>query len=164
MTNPSAGGAFSHLDAEGNPGMVDISHKPETSRMAVAQAKIDLPPAILAAAQGQDILMPKGSVFQAAILAGTLAAKKTSDLIPLCHAIPLDACRIAIRLEGGQALIQATVKTRAPTGVEMEALTAVSVAALTVYDMTKALSHDIVIREIGLLEKTGGKSDFKREA
>jgi cyclic pyranopterin monophosphate synthase len=154
---------FSHLDAEGRPAMVDIGAKPETSRRAVARATVDLPDSVLAAAAGQDILTPKGSVFQTAILAGTMAAKKTWDLIPLCHPLPLDACQIVCRLEGRQAIIEATVATRSATGVEMEALTAVSVAALTVYDMAKALSHEIVIRDIRLLEKTGGRSNFKAE-
>lgn len=157
---PKVGATFSHVDAEGRPGMVDVSHKAETLRRARAQARIYLPEIVRQAAQGQDLLTKKGSAFQAAILAGTMAAKKTWDLIPLCHALPLDACRIECRMEGEEALIEAEVATRAATGVEMEALTAVSVAALTLYDMTKALSHAIVIREIRLLHKTGGKSDY----
>jgi cyclic pyranopterin phosphate synthase len=144
--------------------MVDVGGKGITRRIAKAQALIDLPEEVLRAAQGQDLLTPKGSVFQAAILAGTMAAKKTWDLIPLCHPLPLDGCRIACSIEGHTARIEATVSTQAQTGVEMEALTAASVAALTVYDMAKALSHHIVIREIRLLEKTGGKSDFHAEA
>lgn len=143
--------------------MVDVGGKTETTRRAKAQAKITLPEAVLAAAQGQDLLTPKGSVFQAAILAGTMAAKKTWDLIPLCHPLPLSGCRIECRIEGRLAIIEATVSTKAATGVEMEALTAVSVAALTVYDMAKALSHEIVIQDIRLLEKTGGKSDYRAE-
>ncbi len=156
--------SFSHVDAQGRPGMVDVGGKAMTRRIAKAQALIDLPEEVLRAAQGQDLLTPKGSVFQAAILAGTMAAKKTWDLIPLCHPLPLDGCRIVCSIEGATARIEATVSTQASTGVEMEALTAASVAALTVYDMAKALSHHIVIREIRLLEKTGGKSDFHAEA
>jgi cyclic pyranopterin monophosphate synthase len=152
--------SFSHVDAQGRPGMVDVSGKAETLRRAKARASVFLPETVRAAAQGQDLFTKKGSVFQAAILAGTMAAKKTWDLIPLCHPLSLDACRIECRLEGEEAIIEAEVATRAATGVEMEALTAVSVAALTLYDMTKALSHAIVIREIRLLEKTGGKSDY----
>jgi cyclic pyranopterin monophosphate synthase len=153
--------SFSHVDKQGRPGMVDVSGKTETLRTARAQAIVELPPAVLIAAQGQDLFTSKGSVFQTAILAGTMAAKKTWDLIPLCHPLPLSRCHIACRIEGNQAILESSVATHAVTGVEMEALTAVSVAALTVYDMAKALSHEIVIRDIRLLEKTGGKSDFK---
>jgi cyclic pyranopterin monophosphate synthase len=154
---------FTHVDDQGRPGMVDVSSKPETLRTARAEARVLLPDVVLKAAQGQDLLTAKGSVFQAAILAGTMAAKKTWDLIPLCHPLSLDRCRITCRLEGNQAILESSVATRAVTGVEMEALTAVSVAALTVYDMAKALSHEIVIRDIRLLEKTGGKSDYLAE-
>jgi cyclic pyranopterin monophosphate synthase len=152
---------FTHVDDQGRPGMVDVSAKSESLRTARAQATVDLPDVVLQAAQGQDLFTTKGSVFQAAILAGTMAAKKTWDLIPLCHPLPLDRCRITCKLVGHTVVLESSVATRAVTGVEMEALTAVSVAALTVYDMAKALSHEMVIRDIRLLEKTGGKSDFK---
>jgi cyclic pyranopterin phosphate synthase len=110
-----------------------------------------------------DIQTAKGAVFQTAILAGIMAAKKTGDLIPLCHPLGLDNCRITIQVqEPNELLIDCTASITAKTGVEMEALVGASIAALTVYDMCKALSHDIVIKETRLLEKTGGKNDFKR--
>ena len=143
--------------------MVDVGGKAVTWREAVAQAIVTLPEQVLRLAQRGDILAPKGPVFQTAIIAGTQAAKKTWDLIPLCHPIALERCSVEIRLEGSDAVIQVRVACHHKTGVEMEALTAASVAALTVYDMCKALSHDIVIREIRLLEKTGGKSNYHAE-
>ncbi len=143
------------------PGMVDVGAKPATPREARAQARVALPEEVLRHAQGGDILGAKGPVFQTAIIAGTQAAKKTWDLIPLCHPIALERCSIEITLEEGEAVIRTRVSCHQKTGVEMEALTAASVAALTVYDMCKALSHNIVIREIRLLEKTGGKSDYR---
>ena len=140
--------------------MVDVGGKTVTWREAVAQAIVILPEPILQLAQGGDILGPKGPVFQTAIIAATQAAKKTWDLIPLCHPIALEKCSVEIHVEGNKAVIHAHVACHHKTGVEMEALTAASVAALTIYDMCKALSHNIVISEIRLLEKTGGKSDF----
>jgi cyclic pyranopterin phosphate synthase len=104
----------------------------------------------------------KGPVFQTAIIAGVMGAKKTSELIPLCHPLGLDNCQVEIHVDGEDVVITSTATVSAKTGVEMEALTAASVAALTVYDMCKAMSHDIVISEVKLLEKAGGKSDFKR--
>ncbi len=152
--------SFSHVNSQNQPGMVDIGNKVVSWREACAQAKIDLPREVLEMAQGGEILSKKGPVFQTAIIAGTQAAKKTWDLIPLCHPIALERCSLEINLEGGMAVIVARVACHHKTGVEMEALTAVSIAALTVYDMCKALSHEIVIRDIRLLEKTGGKSDY----
>lgn len=143
--------------------MVDVGGKAATWREAAAQAVVALPEAVVRHAKDGDILAPKGPVFQTAIIAGTMAAKKTWDLIPLCHPIPLERCAIQIELKGSGAVIHVRVACHHKTGVEMEALTAASVAALTVYDMCKALSHDIVIREIRLLEKTGGKSDYHAE-
>ena len=153
--------SFSHVNPQGKPGMVDVGGKAVTYREAVAQAVVDLPQEVLAQTQGNDILAAKGPVFQTAIIAATQAAKKTWDLIPLCHPIALEKCSVDIRLEKTSAVVTATVACHHKTGVEMEALTAASVAALTIYDMCKALSHDIVIREIRLLEKTGGKSDYR---
>jgi cyclic pyranopterin phosphate synthase len=159
---------FSHLDASGQPAMVDIGGKAATRRTATAEATVWLPAEVVAHFDGTDIRGPKGAVFQTAVIAGILAAKKTDALIPLCHALPLDDCKIGITLEegekksGGHARIVCTVKTDHRTGVEMEALTGASVAALTLYDMCKALSHDIVIAQVRLLEKTGGKKDFRR--
>ena len=107
------------------------------------------------------MMTKKGPVFQTAILAGVMGAKKTSDLIPLCHPLGLEDCQVHIAVEGHNIVIIATAVLTAKTGVEMEALTAASIAALTIYDMCKALSHEIVIKEIRLLEKTGGKKDFR---
>jgi cyclic pyranopterin phosphate synthase len=104
---------------------------------------------------------PKGPIFQTAVVAGTMAAKRTSDLLPLCHPLPVEGCAFTIRAKGRRITIEARVRTTHKTGVEMEALTAVAVAALTVYDMGKAVSHGIVIRDIRLVKKTGGKSDYR---
>ena len=152
---------FSHLDSEARPAMVDIGGKTVTRRSARAEARVWLPEAVRAEFLEGDIKSPKGPVFHTAILAGVMAAKKTDQLIPLCHSLPLDDCKIMIALEGEEARIDCTVSTSHRTGVEMEALAGASVAALTLYDMCKALSHGIVLREIRLLEKTGGKRDYK---
>lgn len=154
---------LTHIDKKGNVTMVDVSGKQITHRTAVAQSIIVLPESVLAKFSDGDIQTKKGSVFQTAIIAGIMAAKKTSELIPLCHAIPLNNCKIEIQLKQNELTIQCTANTDAKTGVEMEALTGASIAALTVYDMCKALSHDIVIREIKLLKKSGGKDDFERK-
>lgn len=157
---------FTHLDAEsGNPAMVDVSHKQVTRRTARAQSIVILGEEILQKMTGDEIHTKKGPVFQTAIIAGTMAAKKTGELIPLCHPLPLENCRIEIRVNNEkEVVIDCTAVITAKTGVEMEALTGASVAALTIYDMCKAFSHDIVIGEIKLMEKTGGKNDFKRDA
>lgn len=155
--------AFTHLDASGNPSMVDVGAKPATRRTAVACAIVYLPEEVLEHFGGNDIHSKKGPVFQTAIIAGIMGAKRTGELIPLCHPLGLDNCHLDIGLnEKREVLIQCTASITAPTGVEMEALTGASIAALTIYDMCKALSHDIVIREICLMEKTGGKRDFRR--
>jgi cyclic pyranopterin phosphate synthase len=151
---------FSHVNPQGQPGMVDVEAKDITLREAVAEARVFLPEQVLRHAQKGEILAPKGPVFQTAIIAGIQAAKKTWDIIPLCHPIALERCFVDIQLENSEARVMVRVACHHRTGVEMEALTAASVAALTIYDMCKALSHDIVIREIRLLEKTGGKSDY----
>lgn len=152
---------FTHLDRNNQPAMVDVGGKSVTRREAAAQAIVRLPSEVLAQFKDGDILGKKGPVFQTAVIAGIMAAKKTSELIPLCHPLPLDDCRIAIRLEGAEARIECRVVCHHKTGVEMEALTGASIAALTLYDMCKALSHHIVIGEIRLIEKSGGKSDFR---
>lgn len=157
-------GEFSHLDKSGNPAMVDVGHKSVTERTAKARATIELPAEVMEQFENNDIHTKKGSVFQTAIIAGIMGAKKTSELIPLCHPLALDNCKIEIRNMGGNTLeIISTAKISGKTGVEMEALTGASVAALTIYDMCKAFSHHIVIKEIKLVEKTGGKSDFSNE-
>ena len=154
---------LSHLDQKGNPNMVDVGQKANTQRSAWAQAKVHLNDEILNLIQGDEIYTKKGGVFQTAIIAGTMAAKKTSDLIPLCHPIGLSSCKFEIKINDNQeVVIDCRVKVNAQTGVEMEALTGASVAALTIYDMCKAMSHHIVIKEVRLMEKTGGKKDFER--
>lgn len=156
-------GKFSHLDETGKATMVDVGKKTPTMRIARAQAKVFLPDEVMKHFDGQDVETKKGGVFQTAILAGIMGAKKTSDLIPLCHPLALDNCSVSIEIDGENMLIITTeTSIESKTGVEMEALTAASVAALTVYDMCKGLSHDIVIQEIKLLEKSGGKSDYRR--
>ncbi|ARS35843.1 cyclic pyranopterin monophosphate synthase MoaC [Pontibacter actiniarum] len=154
---------FSHLDEKGQATMVDVSAKQVTQRTATARSVVALPAEVLEKFAENDIQTKKGAVFQTAVLAGIMAAKKTGDLIPLCHPLGLDNCHITIRVNEQQEVeIDCTASVTARTGVEMEALVGASVAALTVYDMCKALSHDIVIKETKLLEKTGGKRDFKR--
>ncbi len=153
---------FSHLDTAGNPTMVNVSEKPITHRMAKARAIVELGEAILAHLQQGEIHTKKGAVFQTAIIAGVIAAKKTGELIPLCHPLGLENCRIEIMpISSTEIAIECTAELHGKTGVEMEALTGATLAALTVYDMCKSLSHAIVIKEIKLLEKRGGKSDFK---
>lgn len=155
---------LTHVDASGNPAMVNVSEKAVTRRTAKAQAIVRLGSKIMALIEGDELITKKGPVFQTAIIAGVMGAKKTSELIPLCHPLGLEDCQIQIEKSNEEVIITATTILSAKTGVEMEALTAVSVAALTIYDMCKALSHEIVIREIKLLEKTGGKKDFRAEA
>ncbi len=142
--------------------MVNVGEKPVTRRTAHAVALVSLPAELAALLRDGDIATKKGAVFQTAILAGVMGAKKTSDLIPLCHPLPLDDLQIEIIPDkaGREVAIHCRAQTHARTGVEMEALTGATVAALTLYDMGKAVSHGIVIREIKLLEKTGGKSDY----
>lgn len=153
---------LSHIDPNGNPAMVDVGAKAISRRTALARSTVSLGPDIMQHLTGADIQTRKGPVFQTAIIAGTMAAKRTDELIPLCHSLGLDNCQITITAQGSDAVIDCLVSTEGKTGVEMEALVGASVAALTIYDMCKALSHDIVIRETKLLEKTGGKRDFKR--
>lgn len=154
---------LSHLDDKGNPNMVDVSAKAVTARKAVARSIVVLPDAVLEAISAGELQSKKGPVFQTAIIAGIMASKKTGELIPLCHPIGIDNCTITIILnEENEVIIDCTASVTAKTGVEMEALVGASVAALTIYDMCKALSHNIVIKETRLIEKTGGKNDFKR--
>lgn len=154
---------ITHIDNNNNPAMVDVGAKPVSHRMAVARSIVSLPAEILEHLTNGDLQSKKGPVFQTAIIAGIMAAKKTGDLIPLCHPLGLDNCNIAISInEMQEVVIDCTASITAKTGVEMEALVGASIAALTVYDMCKAMSHDIVIKETKLIEKTGGKRDFKR--
>jgi len=155
---------FSHVSPDNQVTMVDVANKQSTQRTARASARVELTPDIVTHMQNRELHLPKGPVFQTAILAGIMGAKKTADLIPLCHTLPIESVVVNIEIENNTAVITSEVKTFGKTGVEMEALTAASVAALTIYDMCKALSHDITISSIQLLEKTGGKSDYHRHA
>ena len=151
---------FTHLDADRHPTMVDVSDKTATQRTAVAEAKVHFPPGVAAALRDNGLRSPKGPVFDTAIVAGVMGAKRTHELIPFCHPLGIESCRIAIDLEGDAAVIRCSVSVHHKTGVEMEALTGASIAALTVYDMCKGLSHDIVIGGVRLLSKEGGKSAY----
>ncbi|UYZ59810.1 cyclic pyranopterin monophosphate synthase MoaC [Hymenobacter latericus] len=152
---------LTHLNAAGQPAMVDVGGKAITRRVARARSRVVLGADILALVQHGDLPTRKGPVFQTAILAGIMAAKKTADLIPLCHPLGLDDCQVTIQVAPPEAVvIECTATVTGKTGVEMEALTGASVAALTIYDMCKALSHNIVIEHTRLLSKTGGKSDY----
>lgn len=153
---------LSHLSASGDIQMVDVSGKSVTTREATAQGQVRFLPKIYEQIKAADGMTKKGSITQTAHIAGIMAAKKTADFIPLCHTLPLDKVGLSFRFddENCAIVVEATVKVTHKTGVEMEALTAVSMACLTIYDMTKALSHDIVIDGIQLLQKSGGKSNY----
>ena len=153
---------LSHVNAQGQPAMVNVGDKAVTKRTAHAVAVVTLPAELAALLRDGEIATKKGPVFQTAVLAGVMGAKQTSNLIPLCHPLPLDDCQVEMVVcgDGHEVTIHCRVKTEAKTGVEMEALTGASLAALTLYDMGKAVSHGIVIREIRLLETTGRQSDF----
>lgn len=156
---------LTHLDQRGHAAMVDVSHKDVTSREAVAQGEVHMLPSTLAAIRDGDV--PKGDVLAAARIAGIMAAKRTPDLIPLCHTLLLSKVMVDFEIDeaASRVLITSTVRCKGQTGVEMEALTAVSVAALTIYDMAKALEKTMSIGPIRLLEKHGGKSgDWVRSA
>ena len=147
---------LTHLDAHGNARMVDVGGKAASQRIAIASGRIAMSAAALAAIQTGDA--PKGNVLAAARIAGIMAAKKTAELIPLCHPLALDAVTLDFAFEAGAIQATSTVLLHGKTGVEMEALTAVSIALLTIYDMAKALDKAMVIGELKLLEKRGGKS------
>jgi cyclic pyranopterin monophosphate synthase len=148
---------FSHLQ-DGLPVMVDVSAKSANRRTAVAEAVLWLGEAVMAGLQGSEIQSAKGPVFQTAIIAGTMATKQTSQLIPFCHPLPLEHCLIRMEAKGEKLHIRCEAVTTGKTGVEMEAMTGASVAALTVYDMCKSINKGIRIECIRLLQKTGGKS------
>ncbi|MDJ0812492.1 MAG: cyclic pyranopterin monophosphate synthase MoaC [Woeseiaceae bacterium] len=156
-------GKLSHIDEQNRPTMVDVSGKAATERTAHARTRVALPDAVMAALDGGEIATKKGPVFATAIIAGVMAAKKTHELIPFCHPLGLENCKITIDVDGPEAVIDCRCKVHHKTGVEMEALTGASVAALTIYDMCKALSHDIVIGPTRLMGKTGGKKDFAHD-
>ena len=153
---------FTHIDKNNQPGMVDVSGKDVTHRTATAQSVVDVGTEVMALLQGGDIQSKKGPVFHTAIIAGTMAAKKTSDLIPFCHPLPLHSAKFTIEpTSDTEITITCTCVTTGKTGIEMEALAGASGAALTIYDMCKAVSKEMIIRETKLLAKTGGKSDFQ---
>jgi cyclic pyranopterin phosphate synthase len=153
------------MDENGRPRMVDVGDKAATRREATAEVRVRFPPAIARQLRAQDLRSAKGPVVDTAIIAGTMAVKRTHELIPFCHPLPIDGCRIGIDWHGERELrIECAVKTTHRTGVEMEALTGATVAALTVYDMCKALSHAIVLGPAKLLGKHGGKRDFGAKA
>jgi cyclic pyranopterin phosphate synthase len=153
--------SFTHIDSANRPTMVDVGDKAVTKRIAVAEARVQFPADVAAALRSQGFATSKGPVFQTAIIAGVMGAKRTHELIPFCHPLGLENCKIVIDMEGDEAVIRCTASVTSKTGVEMEALTGASVAALTIYDMCKALSHEIVIGPTRLVEKSGGKSDFR---
>lgn len=154
---------LSHIDAGNRPTMVDVSDKQQSVREAHAVSTVRLPESIVKHIDGDEIETKKGPVFATAIIAGVMAAKKTHELIPFCHPIGLESCKIEVNLRGNDAVVECRCKVTHKTGVEMEALTGASVAALTIYDMLKAMSHEIVIQETRLLAKSGGKQDFRHE-
>jgi cyclic pyranopterin monophosphate synthase len=154
---------LTHLDSNNRPTMVDVGAKEVTQRIAVAEARVRLPRTVALALRKSGHRTKKGPVFDTAIVAGVMAAKRTHELIPFCHPLGLDHCKVEIEAQKvGEILIRCEVSIHHRTGVEMEALTGASVAALTIYDMCKALSHDIEITGVRLVEKSGGKRDFKR--
>lgn len=153
---------FSHLDSDLNPAMVNVGDKQATKRKAIARSIIEFDAIVKEAFLDDDIQSPKGPVFNTANIAGIMAAKKTSELIPLCHPLSITHVLIDLKFNEHQQLqIDCTVELKGKTGVEMEALMGASVAALTVYDMCKAMSHNIVIKETRLIHKSGGKSDYE---
>jgi cyclic pyranopterin phosphate synthase len=154
--------SLSHLNAEGLPEMVDVSGKQITLRTAQARSRVEFPEAVFATLSAGDFVTSKGSLLQTAILAGTMAAKRTSELIPLCHLLALSKVEVKISPDHNALVIDTFVKCEGKTGVEMEALMAASIAALTIYDMCKALSHDLCISQTQLISKHGGKQDFVR--
>ena len=155
---------LTHLTARNRPTMVDVGGKQITRRVASAEARLRLPRAVLLALRKSGHRTKKGPIFDTAIIAGVMAAKRTFELIPFCHPLLLENCKLEVGPAPGGIRIVCTVSVEARTGVEMEALTGATVAALTVYDMCKALSHDIQITTVRLLAKSGGKRDFQRRS
>ncbi len=152
---------ITHVDKKNRPTMVDISDKKVTLRIATASARVQLPKEVKKTFSDGELITKKGPVIDTAIVAGTMAAKKTHELIPFCHPLSLDSCKIEINTnQAGDLIINCKVSIEHKTGVEMEALTGASVAALTIYDMCKSLSHEIVITDVALEQKSGGKRDI----
>jgi cyclic pyranopterin phosphate synthase len=154
---------LSHVDPAGRPRMVDVGAKTPTQREATAEARVRFPAGVAKTLRAQDLRSAKGPIVDTAIIAGTMAVKRTHELIPFCHPLAIDRCTFEIDFDGASELsIRCTVAVTHKTGVEMEALTGATVAALTVYDMCKALSHEIVIGDVRLVEKSGGKRRVKQ--
>ena len=153
---------LTHVDAQGRPTMVDVSTKAVTLRTAVAESRVRFPAAVARALRDAGFATRKGPVFHTAIVAGVMGAKRTHELIPFCHPLGLERCDVVIDMHDDEAVVRCTVSLHHKTGVEMEALTGASIAALTIYDMCKALSHEIVIAETRLVEKHGGKRDVSQ--
>ena len=154
--------SFSHLNRKGNPKMVNVSDKKVTKRTAIAKATMFLGKEVIAHFTNDELVTKKGPVFQTAIIAGIQGVKKTSELIPMCHPLLINGVDIDINIldeENIEVLCKVTIEGK--TGVEMEALTGVNIACLTIYDMCKSISHNMLIKEVKLVEKTGGKSDIK---
>ncbi len=152
-----------HIDDQGHPGMVDVGDKNETIRIAIASGRVDMGVELMRELAVQEYSNNKGSIIQTAILAGTMAVKNTSSVIPLCHNIPISSIKININPDEEGFYIECKVKCHGKTGVEMEALHGVSISALTIYDMCKSLSHDIKINRVVLEYKSGGKSNYERK-
>jgi len=153
---------LTHVDKANRPTMVDVGDKAVTTRTATARARVVFP-ADTVVQSGEALRTKKGPVFDTAIIAGVMAAKRTHDLIPFCHPLPLEDCKVEIAWGApDEVVIECSVRATHKTGVEMEALTGASVAALTIYDMCKALTHGIEIRDVALLSKTGGKRDYRK--
>jgi len=154
---------FTHVDEERRPAMVDVGAKAVTHRVAVAEARVRFPAAVAEALRQAGFATTKGPVFHTAIVAGVMAAKRTHELIPFCHPLGIENCRIDVDMnEHDEAVVRCRVSVHHKTGVEMEALTGASIAALTIYDMCKALSHEIVVAELRLLEKHGGRREVSQ--
>ena len=153
---------LTHVDKANRPTMVDVGDKAVTTRTASARARVVFP-ADAVVQSGEALRTKKGPVFDTAIVAGVMAAKRTHDLIPFCHPLPIEDCKIEIAWGApNEVVIECSVRATHKTGVEMEALTGASIAALTIYDMCKALTHGIEIRDVALLSKTGGKRDYRK--
>ena len=154
--------SLTHVDEDKLPTMVDVSSKNVSDRRALAESRVYFPAEVADELRRSGFSTGKGPVFQTAIVAGVMAAKRTHDLIPFCHPLGIENCRIKVEMnDDDQAVIRCEVKVHGRTGVEMEALTGASIAALTIYDMCKALSHEIVISDTRLLEKSGGKREVR---
>lgn len=151
---------FTHVDADAAPTMVDVGSKRITKRRASAKARVRFPREVADVLREQKFNGPKGPIFHTAIIAGVQAAKRTHELVPFCHPIGIDGCKIEISMKGRTATVLCTVSVESKTGVEMEAICGATISAVTIYDMCKALSHNITITDVKLIEKSGGKSDF----